>query len=103
MIELTNDSFKEAISSNQASMIVYFYAPWCGPCRALSPFISRLENEISNVTFCKANVEECESVANELGVQNLPCVVFFKNGKEVERVIGNNQSKIREITNSLVG
>jgi thioredoxin 1 len=73
----------------------------------MSVLIDKLHDEFKDsnrdALFCKANVEECESVVNELGVQNLPCIIFFKDGKEVERVIGNNQAKIREITNSLIG
>lgn len=73
----------------------------------MSVLIDKLHDEFKDsnrdALFCKANVEECEYVVNELGVQNLLCVIFFKDGKEVERVIGNNQAKIREIINLLIG
>lgn len=101
MVVVTDDSFNYIVSSNNL-LIIKFWATWCGPCRALSPFIDRLEKEFSNITFCKANVEECESAAEQLGIQNLPCVIFFKDGKEIDRVVGNNQAKIKEIVNTLV-
>jgi thioredoxin 1 len=100
-ININNDNFNTSINKTSIT-VVDFWATWCGPCRALSPFIDKLEKEFINITFCKANVEEAEFIAEQLGVQNLPCVVLFKDGKEVERIVGNNQAKIKEIITSLV-
>lgn len=100
MIEITDNNFNDTIKENKVT-VVDFWATWCGPCRALSPLIDKLEKEFSNITFCKANVEEAEEFAEQFGVQNLPCVIFFKDGKEINRVVGNNQAKIREVIESL--
>ena len=98
MIELDNDSFNGSIRHGKC--IVDFWAPYCGPCRALAQFMDKLEKEYKQVSFYKVNVEECCDVAEKFNVQSLPCVIFFSDGKEIARVVGNNQSKISEIIKS---
>ena len=98
MIELDNNSFNESI--NHGNSIVDFFATYCGPCRALAQFMDKLEKECTNVSFYTVNVEDCCDVTEEFNVQNLPCVIFFSDGKEIARVVGNNQSKISEIIKS---
>jgi len=103
-MNIDDNNFNNTIKENKFT-VVDFWATWCGPCRALSPFIDKLSNEFkdnSDIVFYKANVEEALSTVENLGVQNLPCVVFFKDGIEINRVTGNNQAKIKEIVNSLL-
>lgn len=99
---LVDQNFKDVVLHNSKPVMVDFWATWCGPCRALAPFVEKLAKTSGDkVNIYKANVEECDCTSAELGVQNLPCVIFFKNGKEVDRVVGANQAKIQEIVNSL--
>ena len=99
---LVDQNFKDVVLHNSKPVMVDFWATWCGPCRALAPFVEKLaKTNGDKVNIYKANVEECDCTSVELGVQNLPCVIFFKDGKEVDRVVGANQAKIQEIVNSL--
>ncbi len=64
------------------------YADWCGPCRMLSPFIEEISEEITNVQFCKVNVDEEEEIANNFSVQSIPTLIILKNKAEIARKIG---------------
>ena len=95
-----DDNFNAFITSNKL-VVVDFFAMWCGPCRALSPYIDELAINHHNILFAKANIEETPIMANELGVKSLPCVVIFENGKEINRVVGFNKAKLQAIIENL--
>lgn len=95
-----DDIFNAIITSNKL-VVVDFFATWCGPCRALSPYIDELSTNHHNILFVKANIEEIPLIANELDVKSLPCVVIFKNGKEINRVVGFNKPKLQAIIENL--
>lgn len=100
VINISDNDFNTIITSNKL-VVVDFFATWCGPCRALSPYIDELATNNHHILFAKANIEETPDIANELDVKSLPCVVIFKNGKEINRVVGFNKPKLQAIIENL--
>lgn len=89
-LELTNDNFQEVISSDKP-VLIDFWATWCGPCRALAPTIASLASEYEGKAIvAKCNVDDCDEIAENLGIRNIPTLLFFKNGELVDRLVGNN-------------
>ena len=88
--EISEKDFKKEIGANKGIAIVDFWAPWCGPCKMLGPIFERLASsaQYSRMKFAKVNIDENESLASEQGIMSIPCIVFFKDGEEVERMVG---------------
>ncbi len=99
MLELTKDNFKSTLK--QGNVIIDFWAPWCGPCRMMTPVFEETAKGHKNIVFAKVNIDEHPEIAGELGVRGIPTLIFFKEGKEVNRSVGFNakpalESKIKE-------
>ena len=94
LIHLTNEAFDKATASGLA--MVDFWATWCGPCKMLSPVIDGLADRYEGkVLVGKVNTDEQPELAirfgvmsMQLGIMSIPCVIFFKNGKEIDRKVG---------------
>jgi len=71
--------------------MVDVWAPWCGPCRTLTPIIEKVSEE-KNVKLLKINADESGDLATSLGVRGIPTVIFFKDGQETDRVVGLKQA-----------
>ncbi|MDR2368387.1 MAG: thioredoxin [Deltaproteobacteria bacterium] len=88
--ELTDDVFDQTLSDTALPILVDFWAPWCGPCRALAPILGELSEEMSSkLAFAKINVDENQDAPSKYNVRTIPCLIVFKNGQEVGRVVGH--------------
>lgn len=87
-LELSDLNFKQFISSHDF-VVVDFWAEWCAPCRAIAPVVKELAKQYAGkVVFGKLNVDENPRTASEYGIMSIPTLLFFRNGKPVDMVVG---------------
>lgn len=83
----SNANFAPLVAEGVA--MVDFWATWCGPCRVLGPTVDDIAKEYEGkVTVVKCNVDDCEDIAVEYGIRNIPTLIFFKDGQPVDRLVG---------------
>ena len=86
---LTEFDFNNMIKEEKKPMLVDFYAKWCSPCRMQAPVLHELAEELADkVVVCKVNVDECERLAISYGINSIPALFVFKDGKVVEKAVG---------------
>ncbi|MFA5905314.1 MAG: thioredoxin [Desulfobacula sp.] len=87
--EISDDSFEKIVLKSDKPVMVDFWAPWCGPCKAIAPTIDALEKEFGDkMTFVKVNVDDNPVSPGKYGVQAIPTLIFFKNGKIADQITG---------------
>jgi len=96
-MEVTNEDFNELINNSHKLVVVDFFAAWCMPCLIVSPIIEELAEEIKDVKFIKINSDDNPDLSRKYNISSIPCLVIFKDGKEVDRIIGAQpKEKIEE-------
>lgn len=91
ILHVNNDNFEELVKNNKGLVLLDFYATWCGPCKMLSPILEQVNEECSDITVAKLDVDEGLKVAKEFGVMSVPTTIVFVNGVEKERMVGLRQ------------
>ena len=96
-VTITSENFA-SLKGGDLPLVVDFWAEWCGPCKMISPIISQLADEYEGrMVVGKCNVEECEEIAAEYGIRNIPTILFFKNGQMVDKFVGAaSKAKLQE-------
>jgi thioredoxin 1 len=88
-VHVTDETFEELVLNSKLPVLLDFWAPWCGPCRMVAPIVEDLAKAYeSRALIAKINTDENARVATELGIMGIPTMILFKDGQEVDRMVG---------------
>ncbi|WP_288361560.1 thioredoxin family protein [uncultured Bacteroides sp.] len=96
-VAVTNLSeYKQFVSWN-VNAVVYFWAPWCGPCKMMSPYFETLNERHKDIEFLKVNIDDASDIAQYCNVSQIPTFIFYKNGEIIDILVGANKDKLKEM------
>ena len=104
IMEIDDANFDAEVLQSDKPVIVDFWAPWCGPCKAIGPIVQDLANSFGNqVKFAKCNVDDSPITPGKFGIKAIPTLIFFKKGDVVEQITGMvAKSKLEDALNRLL-
>lgn len=88
VITVTKKNFEDEVLKSEKTVLIDFYADWCGPCKILSPIVDEVAEENEKIKVVKINIDQEENLAVEYQILSIPTLVVIKNGKEVKRSVG---------------
>ena len=88
VIKITNDTFEAEVLNSEKTVLIDFYADWCGPCRMVSPIVDTIAEEHPEYKVCKVNVDEEGQLATAFGVMSIPSLFVVKGGEVVNQAVG---------------
>jgi len=87
--ELDSSNFDSTVTGSSVPVVVDFWAPWCGPCKAIAPILEEIANELGDaVKICKVNVDNNSEIASKYEIRAIPTILIFKDGSVAETVVG---------------
>ena len=96
--EINENEFENVVLKSKDIVLVDFYANWCGPCKMLRPILEELASERSDSTIVSVDIDNAEDLASKYGIISIPCLIMFKDGKEIARSIGlKSKSELEEL------
>ena len=98
VVKLTTETFDQEVLQEGQTVLVDFYADWCGPCKMMAPVVEELAGEEPGVKVCKINIDEEMAIAQRYGVMSIPTFIAFKNGEVAGKQVGAiPKSKLQEL------
>jgi thioredoxin 1 len=88
VIDVTEANFDVEVLESETPVVVDFWAPWCGPCRVVSPILEEINSERDDLRVVKVNVDENQAIAARYEILSIPTMILFKNGEIAKKVIG---------------
>ena len=98
IVNITNANFKQEVLDSDKKVLVDFWAPWCGPCRMVSPIVDEIAEENAAIKVAKINIDEQPQLASQYGVMSIPTLMVFENGDIADKAVGaRNKSFILQM------
>ena len=89
VMEVKDSNFQQEVLDSNIPVLVDLWAPWCKPCRMVAPTVEKIASDnVNKLKVCKLNVDDNQNIAARYNVQGIPTLLIFKNGQEVDRIVG---------------